>query len=134
MMITRPDISTREDIENLLRLFYEKVKKDDVIGYIFNDVAKVDWAHHIPIITNFWESILLGHPVYSKNAMEVHYQLNRQEPLKQEHFERWLKLFTETVDESFEGKIASLAKTRAHSIGGLMQFKMGIIKQSPGKP
>jgi hemoglobin len=127
------DISSREDIENLLRQFYEKVKRDEVIGYIFNDVAKIDWDHHIPLIVDFWETILLGHPVYSKNAMEVHYQLNRKEPLKQEHFNRWLGLFTETVDELYKGKIAELAKTRAHSIAGLMQYKMGILNNVPGK-
>lgn len=125
-MESRPDITSRADIDNLLRKFYGKVKNDDVIGYIFNDVAKINWDHHIPLITDFWETILLDKRVYAKNAMAVHYELNQKEPFKKEHFSRWLHLFNETLDELYEGKIASLAKTRAQSIAALMQFKMGI--------
>ena len=123
-MEQKNDISSRADIEILIRSFYEKVKTDPVIGYIFTEVVKMDWEHHIPVIVDFWETILLDNPVYKKNAMEVHYALNRKEPLLPQHFERWISLFTTTVDESFQGKIADLAKTRARSIGGLMQHKM----------
>jgi hemoglobin len=123
-MDTKPDITRRTDIEKLLGCFYEKVKADPVIGYIFTKVARVDWEHHMPVITDFWETILLDHPVYKKNAMEVHYALNKKVALQQEHFNRWLELFSETVDELYEGKTAALAKTRAQSIAGLMQYKM----------
>ena len=118
------DIQSREDIELLMNKFYDKVKKDDTLGYIFNDVAKVNWAHHIPIICNFWETILLGASSYRNNAMAVHYELNRKEPFEQKHFERWLHLFNETVDSLFSGNIATMAKTRAKSIASLMLFKM----------
>lgn len=123
-MNTKTDITSRADVEKLLLCFYEKVKTDPVIGYIFTAVARVDWEHHIPVIADFWETILLDHPVYQKNAMEVHYALNRKVPLQPEHFNRWLLLFTETVNELYEGKTAALAKTRAHSIAGLMQYKI----------
>ena len=118
------EIQTRMDIELLLATFYEKVKKDDIIGYIFNDIAKVNWEHHIPIICDFWETLLLGATSYSKNAMQVHYVLNRKVPLEEKHFQRWLQLFNETVDDLFTGDIAVMAKTKAKSIAALMQFKM----------
>lgn len=121
----KPDISSRADIETLIVLFYEKVKKDTTIGFIFTDVVKMNWEHHIPVIVDFWETILLDNPVYKKNAMEVHYDLNKKLPLKKEHFESWLNLFFTTLDELFEGKIAMLAKTRAKSIADIMLFKMG---------
>jgi hemoglobin len=120
----KPDITTRQDIEKLLVQFYSKVKNDDTIGYFFTDVVMLDWDHHIPVIADFWETILLDNPVYDKNAMQVHYDLHRKSPLGKEHFDRWIQLFTETIDELFEGKTAELAKTRAKSIAGLMQFKM----------
>jgi hemoglobin len=123
-MTPKPDITTRPDIENLMTSFYEKVKTDPVIGFFFTEVVKMDWPHHIPLIVDFWETILLDNPVYTKNAMEVHYALNRKSPLQKEHFDRWIQLFTETVDELYEGKTANLAKTRAKSIASLMQFKM----------
>ena len=56
--------------------------------------------------------------------MEVHYILNRKVPFQEKHFEQWLKLFFETVDQLFSGKTASMAKTKAKSIAALMQFKM----------
>lgn len=118
------DIESRKDIELLMATFYEKVKKDDTIGYIFNDIAKVNWEHHIPIICDFWETLLLNAASYTKNAMAVHYTLNRKVPLEERHFQRWLQLFFETVDDLFTGDIATMAKKRAKSIASLMQFKM----------
>ncbi|MGK2860792.1 MAG: group III truncated hemoglobin [Chitinophagaceae bacterium] len=118
------DIQSRMDIELLMATFYEKVKKDDIIGYIFNDIAKINWEHHIPIICDFWETLLLNATSYRKNAMAVHYTLNRKIPLEEKHFQRWLQLFFETVDELFTGNIATMAKTKAKSIAALMQFKM----------
>lgn len=120
----KPDISSRADIEQLIDSFYKKVKKDNTIGFIFTYVVPINWDHHIPVIVDFWETILLDNPVYKKNAMEVHYDLNKKLPLKKEHFEGWLNLFFTTVDELFEGKIATLAKTRAKSIADVMLFKM----------
>ncbi len=118
------DIENRLDIEKLIDSFYQKVRQDATIGYIFNDVVKINWAHHTPLIVDFWESILLDNPIYKKNAMEVHYDLNKKEPLQKVHFDAWIQLFTTTIDEMYEGKITELAKTRAKSIANLMLFKM----------
>ena len=118
------DIRSREDIELLINSFYTKVKKDDTIGFIFNDIAKVNWEKHLPVMYDFWETLLLDATSYRKNAMEVHYTLNRRVPLEESHFQRWLELFLATVDELFSGKIAGMAKTKAKSIASLMQFKM----------
>lgn len=118
------DIAGRTDIEKMVVLFYEAVKKDETIGFIFNDVVKMNWEKHIPVIVDFWETILLDNPVYTKNAMEVHYDLNKKIPLGKEHFSSWVHLFIKTVDDLFEGKTAALAKTRAKSIAAIMLFKM----------
>ena len=120
----KPDINSRADIERFIVSFYDTVKKDPTIGYIFTEIAHMNWETHIPVIVDFWETILLDNPVYKKNAMEVHYDLNKKFPLQKEHFNSWLTLFNAAVDEFFEGKTASLAKTRAKSIADLMLFKM----------
>lgn len=120
----KPDIESRKDIEKLIVDFYIKVRADEVIGFIFNDVVKMDWEHHTQIIVDFWETIILDNPVYKNNAMEKHYDLNNKLPLTAEHFERWLSLFTTTVDEYFLGTRADIAKTRAKSIAAVMRFKM----------
>ena len=118
------DIQTRTDIELFINSFYNKVKTDPVIGIIFTQVVQLDWEHHIPVIVDFWESILLDNPVYKRNAMAVHYELNRKYPLQQKHFDSWLGLFNTTLDEMYTGDLASLAKKRAAGIASLMLYKM----------
>lgn len=120
----KEDIKSREDIALLINEFYGKVRLDPVIGFIFNEIVNMDWENHIPVIIDFWETILLDNPIYKKNAMEVHYDLNKKFPLEKKHFDAWLTLFDSTLDELFEGRITTLAKKRASSIANLMQFKI----------
>ncbi len=123
-MGTKKDIETRGDIEKFLLNFYEDVKADDTIGIVFTKIVHVNWAHHIPIITDFWESILLDNPVYKKNAMGVHYHLNKIFPLQEQHFRAWLNIFNRIIDKMYEGPVTELAKKRAASIAALMLYKM----------
>lgn len=61
------DITNKGDIKLLVDTFYDKVKNNSVIVHIFNDIAKVDWEHHLPKMYSFWESLLLGEKrVYRK--------------------------------------------------------------------
>src|SRR5688572_11395863 len=120
----KKDIENRGDIEVLIHSFYDKVRKDEVIGYIFNDVAKVNWEHHTPIICDFWENILFQTGAYKGNPMVTHVNLHALSPLTSTHFDRWKKLFIETIDDHFEGENAELAKQRAISIATMMQIKI----------
>lgn len=118
------DIRDRQDIQLLIDSFYAKVRGDEVIGYIFNEVVKVDWEHHLPIMYDFWEGVLFQQGGYSGNPMGVHKRLNQQTPLTKEHFDRWKQLFLETVGEHFEGEKAELARQRAVSIATMMRVKI----------
>lgn len=120
----KKDIADRTDIELLMNAFYGKLLTDERIGYIFTDVAKLDLTTHIPIIADFWESVLLNKNVYHNNAMKVHLDLNDRTVLTKEHFDGWLTHFNATVDALFEGDIATLAKQRARSVATLMQIKI----------
>ncbi len=110
------DITTEEDIKSLINSFYSRVRQDDVIGYIFNDVANIDWDHHLPRIYAFWEFLLLGKDTYRGNPFEAHKKLNEKVKLKQGHFDRWVLLFTQSVDAQFEGLNAEEAKNKAKLI------------------
>lgn len=128
-MTSKKDISCREDIECFIQNFYKEVMLDDTIGIIFTEIVPINWAHHIPVITDFWESVLLDNPVYKNNAMAVHYALNDIFPLKPAHFEAWLKIFYSELDRLYDGPVSELAKKRAKSIADLMLYKM--TKTSP---
>lgn len=118
------DIENKNDLKILIDSFYEKVRANEVIGYIFNDIAKVDWAHHTPIILDFWESVLFHTGPYARNPMAVHKALNQKHPLQEEHFKEWLRLFNQTVNDLFEGLNAELIKQRAQSIATVIQLKV----------
>mgnify|MGYP003578272911 CR=1 FL=1 len=120
----KTDIRNRDDIKKLIDAFYTRVRADDTIGYLFNDVAKVNWEQHLPRMYDFWEGILFQTGGFTGNPMTAHMQLHQQSPLSKEHFDRWLQLFRQTVDELFEGDNAGLAKQRALSIATMMQIKI----------
>ena len=129
MSKTKTDITTREDIELLMNTFYNRLLTDENINYIFTDVAKIDMKTHIPIIVDFWESVLLHKNIYHNNTMKIHMDLNEKVPLTKIHFDTWLKHFNNTVDEFFEGNIALLAKQKTKSIATVMQIKIAQNKK-----
>lgn len=117
-------LETREDIELLVNQFYDKVRSDETIGFFFNDVAKVDWSLHLPKMYAFWETLLFGQISYKGNPMAVHFPLNAQIPMEKKHFEHWIKLWTQTIEENFTGEMAETAIYKATNIANLMGYKM----------
>jgi len=118
------DIESRTDIDLVMRVFYERALADEVIGYIFTDVAKLDLEHHLPIIGDFWETVLFQTGNYAKhgrNPLDVHKALHLRSNLNREHFERWLKIFVTSVDEEFAGERSEFLKMRAISIASRFQ-------------
>jgi hemoglobin len=113
------DILLKEDIVTLVDRFYDKIKQDSLLAPVF---AHLDWPMHLPIMYNFWSSMLLGDQSYLGNPFQKHIGL----PIKAIHFEQWIKLFTETMDENFVGTKAEEAKQRAVSIAGVFQHKLGL--------
>ena len=115
------DIATRADIELLVNEFYAKVLKDDLLAPVFQHI---DLPHHLPVLYNFWSSVLLGDQSYKSNPFEKHINL----PINAAHFDRWLSLFMSTLDEHFTGEKATEARQRALSIAGIFQHKLGLLK------
>lgn len=118
------DIKDRADIQLLVDAFYTKVRADETIGYLFNEVAKVNWEQHLPRMYDFWENILFQTGGFKGNPMVAHVQLHQKSPLSAAHFARWQQLFLATVDELFEGDKAELIKQRARSIATMMLIKV----------
>lgn len=124
------DIENRDDVVTLVDTFYGKVMISGVIGFIFSDVAAVDWGKHLPNMYNFWNSLLFGEREYSGNPMRIHVALSKMTEMSKEQFNEWLHLFNETVDELFIGEKANEAKSRALKIATLMQTKIRMSNQS----
>ncbi len=120
----KKDIETRDDVIQMVNSFYEKVKADDIIGFIFTDIVKMNWETHLPLMYDFWENALFFTGSYLGNPMNLHQHLHHIRPLDAKHFAQWVLLFTKTVDELFDGEKATLAKQRANSIAAIMQEKI----------
>ena len=120
----KKDIENRADIENLVSVFYEAVKKDDDIGFIFNDIVKMNWEKHLPAMSDFWENTLFYSGGYSGNPMNLHKHLHHIRPLDHKHFAQWVHLFMITVDQLFKGEKAMLAKQKAAGIASVMESKI----------
>ncbi|HQZ97044.1 MAG TPA: group III truncated hemoglobin [Pyrinomonadaceae bacterium] len=128
----KTDIQNREDIDALMKMFYSRAIKDDVIGYIFTDVARLDLDRHLPIIGDFWETIVFHTGDYQRHGRHpllVHGELTEKTPLLPEHFTRWLEIFTETVDGTFSGERADFIKVRARAIADRMLHYVGEINE-----
>jgi hemoglobin len=117
------DIEVEEDITSLVHQFYTKVRNDDLLAPVFNSIIQDNWDIHLQTMCNFWSSILLYSKKYLNDPMAKHLPM----PLEKKHFDKWLILFEETVDELFYGDIATTAKTRANNIARIMKS----IKQIP---
>lgn len=120
----KKDIKTTKDIQLLVNTFYEKVRADNTIGYMFNDIVKVNWERHLPVMYNFWENALFYTGTYEGSPMELYKYLPHLAPLTVAHFKQWTLLFDNTVDELFYGTKSELAKQRAQSIATIMQIKI----------
>ncbi|MEG0761058.1 group III truncated hemoglobin [Chryseobacterium sp.] len=117
-------LESREDIELLVNSFYTKVIDDETIGFFFKDIIKVDFEKHLPKMYSFWETILFGQMSYKGNPMAVHFPINQLEAMKKRHFERWLELWKQTIEENFTGQNADMAITKSENIANLMAYKM----------
>jgi hemoglobin len=113
-----PDLADRDDVRLLVEEFYRSAFRDPLIGPIFTEIARMDLEHHLPIMCDFWETVLFQAGLYRRNALQLHFALNARFPLQQEHFARWLQLWTATVDAHFIGEKAELAKAQAGRIAG----------------
>jgi hemoglobin len=112
----RRDLDSRDQIAEMVRRFYGDVAQDGVLGPMFNDVAQVDWAEHVPKLTMFWCRALLGLEGYSGNPFQQHARVHMRQPFTTSHFTRWLELFNETVTFGWVGPNADKARALAANV------------------
>ena len=125
-METRNDIKGLEDITLFVDNFYGKVKQDDLIGPIFKDVIK-DWEPHLQKMYAFWNAVLFGIPGFTGNPFARHAPL----PIKEQHFERWILLFQETIDALFVGEMAENTKKKAETMAIMFLSKLKAMRGGP---
>lgn len=121
------DIQTKEDVANLMEVFYARVREHEELGPIFNDDIGALWVLHMDTINRFWCTLLFEGKSYFGNPFSRHTHL----PIEDHHFDQWLGLFIATIDELYAGPKAEEAKTRALSFA--RSFRRKLAKRKPAK-
>ncbi|MBX3313966.1 MAG: group III truncated hemoglobin [Actinobacteria bacterium] len=110
------DLDDPTEIAEMVRRFYADVAQDDLLGPLFEEVARVDWSEHLPKLTAFWSRALLDRPGYEGNPYRKHQLVHERSPFGRAHFERWLDLFEETLDGGWRGPKSDQARALAHKV------------------
>jgi hemoglobin len=124
------DIESYEDIKKVIDEFYNRVQKDDLIGPVFLERIPGDWQLHLTIMYDFWYTVLFAKAAYRGQPFIKHATL----PIHKEHFDRWIALFHQTIDELYTGKITEDAKQRAVKMSLLFEEKLKEIRSGNTKP
>ena len=129
----RGDIVDRDDIERLVRDFYRDVAMDDLLGPVF-EAAHVNWNAHVATLIDFWSWQLFGEAGYEGQPLRAHEPVHARTPLSSSHHERWVALFCDTVDASFEGPRAEVAKGRGRKMAAAMERLLAGVSASGAAP
>jgi hemoglobin len=118
------DLTTRADVEALLRRFYGRVLLDDVLADPFTELRIKGLDSHLPVMCDFWETVLFHAGRYRGSALDAHRHVHHRTPLSGRHFRRWLSTWTDTVDEMYRGPVAERAKVQAARIAWAMHRRL----------
>jgi hemoglobin len=110
------DLDSPDEIAEMVRRFYRDVAQDDLLGPVFNDVARVDWGEHLSKLTLFWCRALLGIEGYTGNPFRAHELVHGSSAFTVRHFERWLELFRDTIELGWVGPNSSRALVLARNV------------------
>lgn len=118
------EITELADVQLIVDDFYTKIRQDDLLGDIFDNIILDRWSEHIEKMYTFWQTVLLNEHTYMGAPFVPHAHL----PVDQEHFDRWLSLFDETVDTYFIGEKAEKAKRQGHAMAEIFLDKIRYIR------
>ncbi len=117
----------------LVDTFYDRIRADERINYIFSNHIGDGWAPHLSNMKDFWASVAFNAGRYSGQPVPKHQALNEARP---EHFEVWLELFEQTLKDTAPTPDAiPYFMERASRIASSLQLAMfGMSDLSSSKP
>lgn len=129
-MKTKQEITAIDDIKLLVNTFYDKVREDAFLAPIFNAQIQDRWPQHLEKMYTFWQTVLLEEHTYFGSPYPPHAKL----PVDHAHFEKWLALFTQTIEELFCGEKAEEAIWRANKMAQMFEMKITHFRNQKLKP
>jgi hemoglobin len=118
------DLDRRSAIHDCVVAFYREVVFDDLLAPVFDEVAELDWAVHIPRLIDYWCRVLLHEPHTPRPILAAHARVHDIEPFRAEHFDRWYVLWVFVIDRDWHGPCAAEAKRHAAVIGAVLARRL----------
>jgi len=113
-------------LRDLVHAFYDKVRRDAVLGPIF--AARIaDWGPHLERMVAFWSSVALMTGRYHGRPVPAHTPL----PVNGAHFDRWQDLFRETAREVCTPAGAAHVTLRAERIARSLRMAVEGAQAAP---
>jgi hemoglobin len=113
---SRDELFPVHQIEQMVEEFYARVQQDPELGPIF-DKRIDDWPVHLGRMVRFWRAVLRSEPGFSPSPRGAPPVLHRRiTELRRDHFQRWLGLFGEVVDEVYAPRARAHVKDAAARI------------------
>ena len=106
-------------LRHLIERFYARVRADDLIGPLFNEVVG-DWSEHLEKIHAFWSGVMLASGRYKGRPLPAHVQ--HADRISNASFDRWLSLWRQTTAELFEPAAAATLQEKAERIAESLQL------------
>ncbi|UXN05874.1 group III truncated hemoglobin [Bartonella sp. HY761] len=106
-------------IETVVRHFYDRVRADALLGPIFEEKIK-NWEPHLQQMFAFWSAVMLHSGRYEGRPMPKHVVLD----IDAQHFDHWLDIFRQTVDDLCLPHDAEIFKQKATHIA--KSLEMGV--------
>ena len=114
---------TETSIVRLVDAFYAKVRRDPLLGPVFDRAIGADsWPAHLDKMYGFWSSVMLTTGRYKGNPLAVHAMVP---DIDEAMFERWLACFGETVGELFTEDLADILRLKARQIA--QSLRLGLF-------
>ena len=111
-------------LRRFLDHFYERVRRDETIGPLFERVIGPDWGPHLDKIQDFWSSVMLKTGRYTGNPLAVH---RRVEGLEPQFFDHWLALFETSAREVLTAELAGAFVSKANLMADSLRLGLYFV-------
>jgi hemoglobin len=101
------------------------VRRDPVLGPIFENAIGDGWDHHLAKLCDFWSSVTLMTGRFKGSPMMTH---ARRPEIAPEHFGRWLELWRQTARELCPPAAADLFIQKAEMIGESLKLGLAVSR------
>lgn len=116
-------------ISDLVETFYARIRSHTLLGPIFEQHVD-DWSVHLQKMKNFWASIAVESGRFHGNPMAKHIAIGS---LERRHFDAWLVLFSETLDDVVKREQAhAFFKERAAKIAESLHMGVDLHRHGLG--